>query len=162
MDGDDRSSYNPALRFIPQLWGLAGDVVGAWDSNVRASQENDLNTDAILSFNEPDNCQPGTGGTCMSVSDAVDGYRAHMSQYGDVYKLGSPAVTNGPQGLEWTKEFLNQCSGCQIDFVPIHWYADYSPGIINYFKGYIQEFYDNVQVTFLHSITNPTSILTAT
>ena len=43
-------------------------------------------------------------------------------------RIVSPSVTNGaksPQstvmGVEWLKQFLNQCTGCTIDFVGIHW-----------------------------------------
>jgi hypothetical protein len=36
--------------------------------------------------------------------------------------LGAPAVTNGPNGLPWLRQFLSLCTGCKIDFLPIHWY----------------------------------------
>lgn len=39
--------------------------------------------------------------------------------------LGSPAVSNvaGQQnkGLDWLSQFMNTCSGCQIDFINVHW-----------------------------------------
>jgi hypothetical protein len=36
-------------------------------------------------------------------------------------QLGGPAVTNGPGGRPWLAEFLSACSGCKIDFIPLHW-----------------------------------------
>jgi hypothetical protein len=31
------------------------------------------------------------------------------------------ATTSAPTGKEWIREFLNQCQGCSIGFLPIHW-----------------------------------------
>jgi hypothetical protein len=43
----------------------------------------------------------------------------------DKMYLGSPAVTNGANGmgLDWLKAFMEQCDGCDIDFICIHWYV---------------------------------------
>jgi len=43
-------------------------------------------------------------------------------------------VTNGADamGLDWLDAFLTACSGCTIDFVPIHWYS--GSGEAAYFK----------------------------
>ena len=52
--------------------------------------------------------------------------------------LGAPAVTNGVGtliGLDYLKTFIENCTGCQIDFVPIHWYGDASQ--ITDFENYI-------------------------
>jgi hypothetical protein len=47
----------------------------------------------------------------------------------DKMYLGSPAVTNGANGmgLDWLREFMKQCDGCNIDFICIHWYASHLP-----------------------------------
>jgi hypothetical protein len=56
-------------------------------------------------------------------------------------RLGAPAVTNGPSpmGLAWLSNFVGACTGCTIDFVPIHWYD--SATNVDYFKSYIQQAY---------------------
>lgn len=51
--------------------------------------------------------------------------------------LGAPAVTNGPNGLTWLKDFLSLCIGCHIDFVPIHWYGSATNTV--YFKNYLAD-----------------------
>jgi hypothetical protein len=45
----------------------------------------------------------------------------------DKMYLGSPAVTNGANGmgLDWLREFMKQCDGCDIDFICIHWYVSH-------------------------------------
>lgn len=39
----------------------------------------------------------------------------------DKMYLGSPAVTNGPNSLNYLSSFMSACTGCNIDFVNIHW-----------------------------------------
>jgi hypothetical protein len=73
----------------------------------------------------------------MSPQHAVDAYRKYIMPFSGRTALGAPAVTNGPGGLRWLREFLRLCAGCQIDFVPIHWYE--SAGNVAYFTGYIEE-----------------------
>jgi hypothetical protein len=58
--------------------------------------------------------------------------------------LGSPAVTNAAPtdttdttGLGWLAKFIEQCDGCSIDFINIHWYD--SAKNIDYFKQYIED-----------------------
>jgi hypothetical protein len=43
----------------------------------------------------------------------------------DKMYLGSPAVTNGANGMgiDWLREFMSQCDGCSIDFICLHWYV---------------------------------------
>lgn len=99
-------------------------------------------TDALLVFNEPDNCQ-GTGGSCMTAESAVTTYKTYISPFGNVTRLGAPAVTNtvGPNlGLNWTIAFLQACSDYQVDFVPIHWYA--TAYAVSYFQEFVQQAYN--------------------
>jgi hypothetical protein len=61
----------------------------------------------------------------MDVATAVAKHKELVQPYADKgIKIGSPAVTNGQEagkGLNYLKDFLNQCDGCQIDFVCAHW-----------------------------------------
>ncbi|KAJ6481727.1 hypothetical protein C8R45DRAFT_932487 [Mycena sanguinolenta] len=36
-------------------------------------------------------------------------------------RLGSPAVSNRPNGLQWLNSFMKACTGCTIDFIAVHW-----------------------------------------
>jgi Glycosyl hydrolase catalytic core len=89
----------------------------------------------FLRFNEPDLSTQSN----ISPTDAAAGYKTWMQPFAGKARLGAPAVTNGgsPMGLTWLENFLNACSGCTIDFVPIHWYD--SATNIDYFKSYVQQ-----------------------
>lgn len=76
----------------------------------------------FIGFNEPDH--PGQAN--MSVAQAVQLWKQHVlpakKKYG--FKLGSPAMTNSPEGKKWLQDFLKQLGGdAQIDFVVVHWYG---------------------------------------
>jgi len=62
-----------------------------------------------------------------------------MGPFWDKARLGAPAVSAGPQGLPWLRDFLNACRPrqCKIDFVPVHWYGDCSNP--DWFKNHINE-----------------------
>lgn len=74
--------------------------------------------------------RPGAGGSCISVGDAVAGWKEHIQPLKglkDAMYLGSPAVSNAAAsdttGLGWLAKFIEACSGCTIDFINIHWYV---------------------------------------
>lgn len=73
----------------------------------------------------------------MSPQQAVDIYRRYLMPFSNRASLGAPAVTNGPSGLKWLRDFLYLCNGCKVDFVPIHWYDRANNP--DYFKRYIEE-----------------------
>ena len=65
----------------------------------------------------------------MNISTAVAGYQQWMNPLAGSVSLGAPAVTNGVGtgiGLDYLSTFIKNCTGCHIDFVPIHWYGDAS------------------------------------
>ncbi|KAJ3281837.1 hypothetical protein HK104_011256 [Borealophlyctis nickersoniae] len=72
----------------------------------------------LLGFNEPD---LAGGDGQMSVGTAVSLWRQHIQPTG--LRLGSPAPSNGPNGLTWLDQFMSQCTNCNVDFVAIHWYG---------------------------------------
>ncbi|KAH6702829.1 hypothetical protein BKA61DRAFT_494754 [Leptodontidium sp. MPI-SDFR-AT-0119] len=121
------------LEYIPMLWSNEGSHTGQWFANANAAIAR--GSYHLLSFNEPDRC--ANGGSCMSAKDAANAYRTYMNPFAGRVYLGAPAVTNGPSGMKWLKEFLGLCTGCRIDFIPIHWYD--SATNVAYFKNYIAD-----------------------
>lgn len=115
-------SVESSLEYVPLLWGSAS--YDTWSANAQSAI--DSGSSHLLAFNEPDM----TSQADMSVSDAVTGYQTYMNPFSGSAELGSPAVTNSEEsgeGLEWLESFLEECNGaCDIDFVVIHWYADYT------------------------------------
>ncbi len=125
---DDTPQGLPSkFQYVPTLWGLASVHSGNWDSAVKAATTGS-GTNYLMSFNEPDN----EGQANMDVASAVAGFNQYMKPYAsNNVLLGAPSVTNGagtnsagiPIGLDWLSPFLEQCTGCPISFVPIHWYG---------------------------------------
>ncbi len=117
------------FQYVPTLFSTASDHTTQWAANVQAATS-DSGTSYLMSFNEPDQPAPQAD---MPVGTAVAAWKQYMAPYasGNV-KLGSPSVSNGvgtnsqtgqPMGLDWLTPFLQQCSGCPISFVPVHWYG---------------------------------------
>ncbi|KAL9074577.1 MAG: hypothetical protein Q9161_002169 [Pseudevernia consocians] len=125
---DDTPQGLPSkFQYVPTLWGTASVHSDNWDSAVKAATSGS-GTNYLMSFNEPDN--PGQAN--MDVGSAVAAFNQYMKPYAsNNVLLGSPSVTNGagtnsagiPQGLDWLSPFLEQCTGCPISFVSIHWYG---------------------------------------
>lgn len=90
----------------------------------------------MMSFNEPDGC--GSGQACISAQAAVDAYKKYMMPLrARGVQIGGPAITNGPKGLPWLKDFLTKCTGCVFDFQPLHMY-DVATNAA-YFRNYLSD-----------------------
>lgn len=125
---------NPHLQFIPTLWSNSSSLTSVWDSHVESALAN--GTKYLFSFNEPDACFSGSA--CMDVPSAVSAYKSYMQPYAGRAKIGAPAVTNAgaPMGLTWLSEFMGNCTGCEFDFINVHWYSNVYAGS-NYFESFI-------------------------
>lgn len=61
---------------------------------------------------------------------------------GQGLKIGSPSVTNGGEankGIGYLKQFMSQCTGCQIDFVVAHYYGTAN---VDEFTSYLEKFHN--------------------
>jgi len=110
------------IEHVPMQWG-SGDIE-SFQASVLA-----MGATHILGFNEPDqsgqsNIDPNTAASLWQQ------YINPLSSSG--IKLGAPAVSAAPGGLPWLQSFISACSGCQIDFIPIHWYGQGSQYFIQY------------------------------
>lgn len=105
-------------EFVPMLWGTQSYHTNQWHNNVVSWTKK--GTKHILGFNEPDRPDQAN----MSPAAAVAAWKKYMEPFAGQVKLGAPAVSNG--GFDWLSKFLDQCKGCHIDFVPVHWYNDHS------------------------------------
>ncbi|KAI3316681.1 glycoside hydrolase family 128 protein [Xylariaceae sp. AK1471] len=119
-------SYNPALNFVPMLWSAHPDLTSIWTANVNHSIAS-YNIDSVLAFNEPDSCGCWScGSSCMDVPSAVSAYKQWVQPFAGRLRLGAPAVTNGVGdnvGLNYLQSFMGNCTGCRVDFIPLHYYG---------------------------------------
>ncbi|KZM23430.1 uncharacterized protein EKO05_0003966 [Ascochyta rabiei] len=140
-DSRSHGDIDAWFEFVPMLHSNRADQTGKWAEDVRAAAF--ANKDApthLLGFNEPDNCEPGMGGACMDLGSSIAAWKQHMEPQKSLKEkmyLGSPAVTNGPNGLAYLSSFINACTGCSIDFINIHWYDEASNAA--YFKKHVED-----------------------
>ena len=104
---------NSTSGFVPMIWGT---------DDIAKLARVDRTADALLGFNEPDNCN---GQSCISVDEAVSLW-PKLRATG--MRLGSPAVTTG--GGDWLGNFLYRVGcgpkatpPCQVDFLALHYYG---------------------------------------
>lgn len=112
------TSKQPFAEFVPMLWGTNPMHTNRWHGNAVTWIKK--GSKHLLGFNEPDHGEQAR----LTPAEAVAGWRKYMEPFAGQVKLGAPAVTNG--GYDWLSQFLNQCKGCHIDFVPVHWYNDHT------------------------------------
>lgn len=107
------------VEYVPMLWG--SKMFGGWGSAIQTTLAS--GSKYILGFNEPDISSQAA----MDPSDAVQAYKEYITPYAGKATLISPSVTssNAPgQGLDWMKQFMDACSGCNIGGLSVHWYGN--------------------------------------
>jgi len=128
------------VEYVPLLHSNEQWCTQGWAANFAAAQKQ-YKVSHVLSFNEPD--QAGGGGTKMDVATAVAAHKQFIQPLAQQHiRIGSPAVTNAKEankGADWLKQFIAQCTGCQIDFVVAHYYAWDN---LDDFKNYLKSFHD--------------------
>lgn len=109
-----------ALEFVPMLWG---DYTNSFISDVRNAVPK---VKYIIGFNEPDMITDW-GGSNITPQRAAEAWKASIQPLAaSGIKLGAPAVSGATAGRDWLVAFMKACTGCTIDFIPLHWYGDFS------------------------------------
>jgi len=122
------------LDFVPMFWGSGTE--STFESQLRSGGF--ANSTAVLGFNEPNRADQSNLAAATAVSLWKQYIQPLKSSHG--LSLGAPAVSSDSTGLPWLRSFVSECSGCTIDFIPIHWYGS-NP---SYFESYVE----NIHNTF--------------
>jgi len=124
------------LEFIPMFHdpGSATDFVNAYNDGVWKQSS------AILFLNEPDM-------NGVSPGQAVSLWNQYMQPHASNYRLGAPAVASNSNGMAWLQQFMSQCGGCKIDFIPLHWYGSDWTAFTAYVQSMQSTFGKNVWIT---------------
>ena len=110
----------PQVEFVPMLWGTNPDHARQWTACVNYWMAR--GSGHLLAFNEPDRPEEAN----LQVWEAVQAWKTYMEPFQGQAKLGAPAVSGG--GLQWITDFIGDCVGCHIDFIPVHWYGSETKG----------------------------------
>lgn len=126
------------FEFVPMMWGVGADPTDAtWLSQVKGVINEGRNITHALAFNEPD-APNSWGGSNVDPHSAAQAWVANFEPLAQMnVKLGLPAVTGAPSGLDWIKQFLGNCSAlvskgsretknCTFDVIPLHWYDNFA------------------------------------
>ncbi|KAL7966811.1 hypothetical protein HDV63DRAFT_384024 [Trichoderma sp. SZMC 28014] len=101
------------------LWGTQSYHTDQWSTNAW-NWLNNGGSGHLLAFNEPEQA----GQANLTPGDAANAWMQYMEPFHGHAQLGAPAVSN--DGYSWLSQFLQACSACNIDFIPIHWYNDWT------------------------------------
>lgn len=116
------------MQFVPMMWGAPSTLS---DTTFLTTVENLISSGSnityVLAFNEPDGTT-ATGGSNVDPSVAAELWQSNIEPLkAKGVKLGAPAVTGSTGGFTWLQEFFTACAGnCSADFIPVHWYGDFS------------------------------------
>jgi len=140
----DQTSQQIGLEFVPMLWGQK--QVTDFQNRLNAGSFDQAQ--AILGFNEPERSDQAN----LSPSAAVALWNQVMINQVKArlphVRLGAPAVSSDPSiGKPWLTQFLQLCTNCQIDFIPIHWYGSDPNAFISYVEDIHNTFGKNIWVT---------------
>lgn len=133
-----------SLEYVPMLWSVPSGADPDFE-NAAAAAKN------VLGYNEPD-----LGSQANTIpSAAAAGYQTYMQPLAGKTRIGAPAVTNAGNGvlaymgLGWLDYFFSDCQGCQVDFIPLHWYANDTAAN---FEAYLTQAHNRYQkVSFFRS-----------
>jgi len=110
------------IEYIPMQWGSQG--IGGFAETVK-----NQGAKTILAFNEPDFDQESN----ILPEDAANLWKQYLEPMkADGIRLGGPAVSGGATGQPWLDQFMQNCTGCSVDFIPLHWYGDGVGGFYDY------------------------------
>ncbi|GAA5855615.1 hypothetical protein JCM8547_001619 [Rhodosporidiobolus lusitaniae] len=131
------------VMYVPMLWGPTH--VDGWQENAEAAIA--AGATHVLGMNEPDLPEQAN----MAPAVAASLYSSAILPLATAAKLVSPAVTNGvaldngsSMGVPWMKEFLGNCSDCEISAIALHWYD--SAGNTAYFTSYLEDAYSQLNL----------------
>ncbi|KAG6817584.1 hypothetical protein H0H87_006961 [Tephrocybe sp. NHM501043] len=127
------------IEYIPMQWGSVG--IEGFANSVKTQ-----NAKTILvrhdffrgssgrltfeeAFNEPDFDQESN----ILPDDAAKLWKQYLEPMkAEGVRLGGPAITGSPTGQPWLSQFMQACTNCSVDFIPLHWYGEGVEGFYNY------------------------------
>lgn len=107
------------------IWGAPPSLTdNQFFNNVMELIKEGRNITHVLGFNEPDGPW-SQGGSNMSVVAAALAWKQEIAPLQKLgIKAGAPSITQ--RGFSWLQEFAAPCSNCTFDFIPLHWYGNFS------------------------------------
>ena len=154
-DGTLMTGY-PGLgvEYVPMVWGGTFDV---------ATLERQVPAGAkyLLTFNEPNF---GSQANLTPAAAAALWPKIEMFAKSRNMKIVSPAVNycgspcNETDPFVWLQKFFAACTGCQVDYVAMHWYACTKAALTTTLAKYEQQFGKPLWVTEFSCLDEPNRV----
>ncbi|RDX52523.1 hypothetical protein OH76DRAFT_1480632 [Lentinus brumalis] len=126
------STVSTSAEFVPLLFGPS--QAAQWDSNIKSVIKNH-GVKHVLGFNEPNE----EGQANLSPQAAAALWKQHIQPLkAQGVLLGSPAPGPSGNGVQWLQQFIQACSGCNVDFIAVHQYDTSTSS----FKAAIQQYHN--------------------
>jgi hypothetical protein len=114
------------FQCVPMLWG--DKQIGDFKALVKKGYAN-----TVLGMNEVNQREQAD----IQVPHGVELWKTYIQPLkAQGYYLVSPSTTSAPSGVQWIKDFLDQCDGCTVDAVALHYYDVDPDDFIAYIENY--------------------------
>jgi hypothetical protein len=118
------------FEFVPMIWGnnnISGTKIPAGSKYLLGFNEPNFSSQANLTPTQAANLWPQVEAIAKSagiplVSPAVNYCGA----------CSDPSITDP---YTWLEDFFNACSGCEVDYIAVHWYNCDLPSLQGYLEG---------------------------
>jgi hypothetical protein len=135
--------FTSGVEFVPMIWG------GTFDTTKLATQV-PAGAKYLLTFNEPNfgsqsNLTPSAAAALWPQIQAFADARGMKIVSPAVNYCGSPCNDTDP--FDWLSKFFAACTGCQVDYVAMHWYACTKSALTSTVAKYEQQFGKPLWVT---------------
>ena len=120
---------NTGIEFVPMVWG-SSTVSGTIPAGARY----------LLGFNEPNfmsqaNLTPQAAAAAWPMLQANGRKAGILDIVGPGMNFCGPATScNGTDPYVYLTDFLNACTGCEVDYVAAHWYNCDLPSLKDYLE----------------------------
>lgn len=123
------SGTDVGIEFVPMMWGSS-----SVSSSIRAGSK------FLLTFNEPNfksqsNLTPQEAASYWPTIESKANAAGTPIVGPGMNFCGPAANCNGTSPYQYLKDFFAACSGCQVDYVAVHWYNCDLPSLQAYLEG---------------------------
>ncbi|KAL8941308.1 MAG: hypothetical protein Q9216_002327 [Gyalolechia sp. 2 TL-2023] len=122
------------VQFVPQNYNPDSDADGTFTKNAEAQVAKGAKH--LFSYGE-------LAAGKLSVQQIVQLFKTSMQPFADNgISVSSPTTLQNDNDFEWLEQFLQECQGCSVDFLAIHYMNTYNDGAAEELKKTLDRAHD--------------------